>query len=84
MDRQEMCERLERAQAEIGLVEVNLNDNRHQCSACGLTIREDFGEHQLREQLKGMRDKLTRAIGSLRTKQAPASVPKAMHQVTED
>jgi cytidine deaminase len=68
----EMLERLERAQAEIRAVEESLNDNAHPCAACGLTIREDFTQHQMRIQLAATRNKLNRFVGSLRSRASSA------------
>ena len=64
----EMLEHLNRAISEIQLVEEELNDAAHACVACGLTVREDFTEHQMRSQLAATRMKLGRFAGSLRTR----------------
>lgn len=64
----EMLERLERAQAEIRAVEESLNDTAHACAACGLTIREDFTQYQMRLQLEACRRKLRRFVESLRSR----------------
>lgn len=61
----EMLEHLDRAQAEIQLVEEQLNDKAHACEACGLCVREDFAQHQLRTQLHAARIKLKRFVGAL-------------------
>lgn len=61
----EMLVRLERAQADIRFVEEQLNDNAHACATCGLFVREDFTQHQMREQLRATRNKLNRFAGSL-------------------
>jgi len=63
-----MLEHLGRAQAEIQLVEEQLNDNAHACETCGLYVREDFTQHQIREQLRATRNKLIRFAGSLRSR----------------
>ena len=68
MDTKAMIEHLQLAQDEIRLVEEQLNSNAHACAACGLTVREDFTQHQMREQLEACRRKLERFSGSLRSR----------------
>lgn len=64
----EMCACLERAMAEVQVVEAQLNDRAHSCTTCGLTIREDFSQYQMREGLTAVRNKLQRFVGSLHVK----------------
>ena len=64
----EMLAHLERAQVEIRAVEEQLNENAHACETCGLLVREDFTQHQMREQLRATRNKLIRFAGSLRAR----------------
>jgi hypothetical protein len=64
----EMLVRLERAQADIRFVEEQLNDNAHWCTTCGCKVREDFTQHQMREQLRATRNKINRFVGSLATR----------------
>jgi hypothetical protein len=64
----EMLEHLERAQDEVKLVEDELNDTAQPCAHCGLTVREDFTQHQMRIQLEAVRTKLKRFCGSLRAR----------------
>lgn len=61
----EMLEHLQRAQDEVKLVEDQLNGAAHPCAHCGLTVREDFTQHQLKIQLEAVRNKLKRFRGSL-------------------
>lgn len=61
----EMLEHLQRAQDEVKLVEDQLNDTAHPCATCGLTVREDFTQHQMKIQLEALRNKLKRFRGSL-------------------
>jgi hypothetical protein len=68
----EMLEHLDRAMSEIQLVEESLNDAAHACVACGLVVREDFTEHQMRSQLAATRLKLGRFAGSLASRKLGA------------
>jgi predicted PP-loop superfamily ATPase len=61
----EMLEHLQRAQDEVKLVEDQLNGTAHPCATCGLTVREDFTQHQMKIQLEALRNKLKRFRGSL-------------------
>lgn len=61
----EMVMRLERAQAEIRLVEEQLSDKAHACPTCGLTVRHDYTQYQKRVELVAARNKLQRLVGSL-------------------
>jgi hypothetical protein len=62
----EMADRLERMALEVEVIEVQLNDNAHECPTCGLTVREDYSEHRNREVLAGLRQRLKRIAGSIR------------------
>jgi len=65
MTTKEMQNHLARAETEVKLVEDQLNDAAHACTSCGLTIREDFSQHQMKTQLQAMRERLRRFSGSL-------------------
>ena len=60
MGYQDIIDRLERAESEILIAENQLNDSAHKCEHCGLTIRHDFTETQMKESLRGIRTKLNR------------------------
>jgi hypothetical protein len=62
---EEMQEHLARAEAEVKFVEDQLNDAARACASCGLTVREDFAQHQMKAQLEAMRGRLRRFSGSL-------------------
>lgn len=75
MGYQDIIDRLERAESEILTAENQLNDSAHKCGHCGLTIRHDFTETQMKESLQGIRTKLRRYAGSLRAKLAQDPLP---------
>lgn len=65
MTNTEKTERLKQAIAHILEVEENLSDASHQCEACGLTVRENYTEARIRENLAAVRNRLSRVIGSI-------------------
>lgn len=69
----EMATCLERLASELENVEVQLNDTAHACPTCGLTVREDFGEHKDREILAALKQRLKRIAGSFRARLDSAS-----------
>lgn len=73
MNKREFTLRLNNAISDIYLAEMQLNEEAHQCDACGLFKRHDFGEHQTRASLRAIRMKLERYRKSAERKEEVAS-----------
>lgn len=65
MTKQEIIERIARAEAEVVAIEATLDDSCHECPTCGLTVRHNYSDHRNKEVLAGIRQRLTRLVGSL-------------------
>ena len=65
MNHSALAAHLQLAHREIQHAERLLNGRSHACTTCGLTVREDFAEYQLRLQLEAMCKKLVTLLAGL-------------------